>query len=255
MAQTAAKSCEICASAAGQYQCQQCDQLFCQNCKVGHLKTKMTKNHTFTSGDTSKIVKTYCKQHDELFIYQCIPCNTQVCRICVLKTHNGHKMTDSSEFAEKLRKEVNKEINDKIAILESNTKQLEKTTKQYQQEVKTVIAAINDEGSRLKKLVDKKVVELIQWVKGHESRQLKEIIKAKDEFKRDLENIKKLEQQFQTFQQDVNDETFNKRIDKLKSNVEEITVEILTSVPTMGYTPKQMSHDTISNLFGALNTR
>ncbi|XP_071127517.1 uncharacterized protein [Mytilus edulis] len=47
MAQSASKSCDICMSGQGRNLCEQCDQLMCENCKTLHLRSKISRNHTF----------------------------------------------------------------------------------------------------------------------------------------------------------------------------------------------------------------
>ena len=256
MAQMASKTCDICVSASGRYLCQQCDQLFCQNCKVGHLRSNITKNHTFGSGDNiRKHVKLNCQQHNELFIYQCLQCDTQVCRICVVKNHNGHKVSDLAGYSEKLRIDVNEIIETKMGKLQKSVNQLEKGTNQKQNEAKFAINAIMEEGNRLKQLIDRKVEELVKKVKVYESRQLKTLTSMQEDFNTELEKIQNYKQVLKTIQDNTEDHELNKQMSQLKLDVEKLTVMGLPSVTRLMYRPKEANNVSISELFGSIDTR
>jgi hypothetical protein len=50
----------------------QCDQVFCDDCKMSHLRSKISKRHIFLSGPNINMEKKAgCADHDENFIYLC----------------------------------------------------------------------------------------------------------------------------------------------------------------------------------------
>ena len=44
MAQAACKTCEICMRAPGLHYCTQCDQVFCDDCNMSHLRSKISRS-------------------------------------------------------------------------------------------------------------------------------------------------------------------------------------------------------------------
>ena len=99
MAQVANTSCEICKLASSQHYCNQCKQLFCNDCKVYHLRLKLCRNHTFITRPNITIEKKAggCTDHNEDFIYHCENCTQLICRLCVTKAHKQHAVMDIKE--------------------------------------------------------------------------------------------------------------------------------------------------------------
>jgi hypothetical protein len=67
----------------------QCDQLFCEDCKISHLRLKVCRNHTFLSGANIHVqqkAKVECADHKEDFIFFCEECDVLICRVCTTKT-------------------------------------------------------------------------------------------------------------------------------------------------------------------------
>jgi hypothetical protein len=87
MAQVANKVCDICMRTSGPHYCIQCDQLFCADCKMSHLRSKISKSHIFWSGTN---ISTRCTDHAEDFIYLCADCDQLICRVCVTNAHTRH---------------------------------------------------------------------------------------------------------------------------------------------------------------------
>lgn len=158
MAQAAASTCEICIGGPGEYYCQQCDQLFCGNCKLSHLRAKISKYHTFVGGSyINKEDKPHCTEHEESFLFYCHDCNTAVCRMCSVEKHSRYLMTDLTKSAVIIRSELVKNIESKQTSSQLNLNKIEKETKAYREKVKTVIKTITNEGNYWKDLIDQKV--------------------------------------------------------------------------------------------------
>ncbi|CAC5402511.1 unnamed protein product [Mytilus coruscus] len=157
MAQAATSACEIFIGEPGEYYCQQCDQLFCRNCKLSHLRAMISKYHTFLSGQhVYKEEEMLCTEHEESFLVYCHDCDTPVCRICTVKKHSRHIMTDLTTSTLKLKYELVGNFKSKVATIKLNLSKIEKDTKAYREEVKAVIKIITKEGNNWKKLIDKK---------------------------------------------------------------------------------------------------
>ncbi|CAC5355464.1 TRIM9_67 [Mytilus coruscus] len=216
MAQAASKTCEICVSGPGHNYCEQCDQLFCDGCKISHLRTKMTKNHTFLSGpNINPEVKLHCKEHDENFIYYCMECGTPVCKICAIKNHKRHDLSEIKESLEGINAEVKTDIETKIGKLQSKVAEVDQGTHTYQTDVKQVIQAIREEGRQLKEMIDKKVEGLIETIKEKDAKNAQTLQYIGNELKTALNKAKEQQKLYQDTQ-GIKDTT--KLLQKAKTN-------------------------------------
>ncbi|VDI05284.1 Hypothetical predicted protein, partial [Mytilus galloprovincialis] len=253
MAQAASKTCEICVSSPGHNYCEQCNQLFCDGCKISHLRTKISKDHTFLSGpNINPEVKQYCKEHDETFIYYCMECNSPICKICVIKKHKSHDFTEIKETIDGIKAEVKKGMDMKMEHLESKIADIDQGSNQYQADVNGVVNAIREEGRHLKELIDKKVESLVKSVKEKESKNLQTLQSIKNEIKTTLDKAKE-QQKFYQDSQEITDTT--KLIPKLKQiklqidQIQEMQVPIM---PSVKYAKKTVTESQIEKLFGEL---
>jgi hypothetical protein len=100
MAQAANKTCEICLRASSLHYCTQCDQVFCDDCKVSHLRLKLCKYHHFITKPNITMEKKAreCTYHNEDFIFLCQHCNQLICKSCVTTTHIQHTLRDIKEI-------------------------------------------------------------------------------------------------------------------------------------------------------------
>ena len=70
LAQCAVYLCEICDNKPGSQYCTNCEQYFCSNCKLSHLKAKISKNHTFKDAQQVNRKK---KQRNVNVTTNCLP--------------------------------------------------------------------------------------------------------------------------------------------------------------------------------------
>ena len=122
MVQAANKTCEICMRASGLHCCNQCDQVFCDDCKMSHLRSKISRNHTFMTGPNINTEKKAvgCKDHNEDFIYLCEDCNQLICRLCVTKAHQKHYLVDIKDSNNKVQTEISKYLDSKVDNVRSS---------------------------------------------------------------------------------------------------------------------------------------
>ncbi|XP_076072154.1 transcription intermediary factor 1-beta-like [Mytilus galloprovincialis] len=253
MAQAASKTCEICVSGPGHNYCEQCEQLFCDGCKISHLRTKMTKNHTFVSGpNINPEVKLYCKEHDENFIYYCMECSTPVCKICAIKKHKSHDFAEIKESTEGIKAEVKTVIDTKMRNLQSKITDIDQGTHTYQADIKKVIKDIRDEGRHLKELIDKKVAGLINTLKEKDARNVQTLQYVGNELKTALDKAKE-QQKFYQDTEGINDTTkLLQKLKQIKSQIDQIEEIQIPIMPSVKYAKKTVAEGEIDKLFGEL---
>lgn len=255
MAQAAASTCEICTGGPVEHYCQQCDQLFCVSCKLSHLRAKSCKNHTFLSGpNINQEKKLLCTEHEESFLFYCHDCETPVCRICTVKKHCRHLMTDLTESTLKLKSELVRNIESTVATSNFNLSKIETDTKAYREEVKAVIKTITEEGNNWKKLIDKKVNSLVKQVQDGEQNALHSM-SALTLFNRELldncqqwqNNVKEMET--------TTDVSLLQKLKQIKTDVDKIEFMHIPVAPSVSYRNRKSSGTNIDTLFGELQLR
>ncbi|XP_063416420.1 E3 ubiquitin-protein ligase TRIM9-like [Mytilus trossulus] len=256
MAQAASKTCEICISSPGHNFCEQCEQLFCDGCKISHLRTKMTKNHTFLSGpNINPEVKLYCKEHDENFIYYCMECSLPVCKICAIKSHKKHDLSEINESLESIKAEVKIDVETKIKKLQSIIAEIDQGTHTHQVDVQGVIQAIREEGKHLKEMIDTKVEDLIDTLKEKDTGIVQTLQSVGNELKTALDKAKE-QQQFYQDTQGIKDTTkLLQKLKQIKSQIDQIEVVQIPIMPSVKYAKKTVAESEIGKLFGELTFR
>lgn len=256
MAQVASKVCDICLSGHGEYYCQQCDQLFCGNCKLSHLRAKISKNHILLKGPDIKLnEKIFCKEHDnENFILYCHDCDIQVCIQCSVKQHSRHYMTDLKETSEKIKAELLGNLEYKVSTANLNISKMEKKTEVYRDEIKAVIKTITEEGNYLKELIDKKVEALIKSVQDGEQKEIQNLSAYTESYREVLDKCI-------TWQKEIGEvETkayslLLQKLKKIKTDVDLIELKQVLDKPSMSYSKKELCGTDIDTLFGKLSLR
>ena len=164
MAQAGNKTCEICNRASGLHYCTQCDHVFCDDCKMSHLRSKISRNHTFFIGFNIKTPNKIggCTDHNEDSIYLCEDCDQLICRLCVTKAHKKHAVVDIKDSNKEVQAEISKYLNSKVSNVRLSAKLIEGRTKTYKTEVEETVQAIIEQGNDIKEIVDRKVDSLIK---------------------------------------------------------------------------------------------
>ncbi|VDI08945.1 Hypothetical predicted protein [Mytilus galloprovincialis] len=242
MAQAASKTCEICVSGPGPNYCEQCDQLFCDGCKISHLRAKISKNHSFLSGpNINPEVKQYCKEHDENFIYYCKECNMPICKICVIEKHKSHDFAEINESTEGIKNEVKIVIDMKMRNLQSKIAVIDQGTHTYQADVQKVIQAIKEEGRHLKEMIDKKVEGLINTVKEKDRRNVQTLQSVGNELKTALDKAKE-QQKFYQDTEGIKDTTkLLQKLKQIKSQIDQIEEIQIPIMPSVKYVEKTVA--------------
>ncbi|XP_052075878.1 transcription intermediary factor 1-beta-like [Mytilus californianus] len=251
MAQSASKSCDICMSGPGHNYCEQCDQWMCENCKTLHLRSKISRNHTFLSGSNiNPEDKSFCKEHDENFIFYCIDCDMPICKICTVKTHKKHDMSEINESTQELQAEVKKIIDSKIKSITTNLNKIEQGTEMYKSDIKETIRVITEDGKQMKRWIDKKVQDLITSLIEKETANLKVFQSIRTGFQNYLEKFQKCQTAFTESQKVVDASKLLTQLKTIKSDLDVEGETQLPVMPTTKYNKKNVSEREIFNLFG-----
>ncbi|CAG2229161.1 unnamed protein product [Mytilus edulis] len=178
MAQSAIRTCEICNQATGIDYCQECQQLFCDNCKLMHLRMKLSRNHTFKDVDHPEVKLALCEEHEWPYILFCETCNSLICKKCVIKNHKSHKFEDItvekiskqqkivSEQLERFSKGI-KEEQCKVSVVKGN---MQNHGNHYEK----IREAISCRGKTIKSYVDEIVDSLSRKILETEHKQQQE---------------------------------------------------------------------------------
>lgn len=255
MAQAAFKPCEICDGKLAHHYCQQCDQLFCESCKTSHLRTKISKNHTFSIGrDSHQEEKTFCADHEEPFIFHCVDCDIVVCKICAVKRHNRHNMSEINESVLKLKEQLTKYAELKVKGLRKDIAMLDQKTMEYQSEVKSAIQAIIEDSERMKDLIDRKAGELIKSLKEYEEMNLKILSTANSKFSYNLHKVKNVQTTIEDAA-NMSDVALFPKLQQLQAELDKMETTRTPGIPIARYTRNKISQKEINTLFGDLSFR
>ncbi|XP_063416439.1 transcription intermediary factor 1-alpha-like [Mytilus trossulus] len=251
MAQSASKSCDICMSGPGHNYCEQCEQWMCENCKTLHLRSKISRNHTFLNGShINPEENPFCKEHDENFIFYCVDCDMPICKICSVKKHKKHDMSEINESTQALQTEVKKVIETKIRSFKTNLEKIEQGTGKFQSDMKEVIRVITEDGKQMKQWIDQKVQALITSLEEKETANLKVLQTIKTEFQNDLGKFEKCQTAFNECQKVANASKLLTQLKNIKSELDVKSEKQLPVMPTMKYNKKNVSEREMFNLFG-----
>ncbi|XP_071144981.1 E3 ubiquitin-protein ligase TRIM38-like [Mytilus edulis] len=251
MAQAASKTCEICVSAPGSWYCLDCEQLYCENCKILHARQKLSTNHQFEkASDFIPEVKSKCTDHNEDFTFVCLACDVTVCVYCVTEKHNGHKLSHLKDIIVQLKSKFEEDISTKINKARGNVYRLEHNLSAFNGQVETVIKSITEEGNKLKSMIDRctaKRIASLQEKARYESKRLSAIL---SDHKIAVENANALNnRKISIEEQSRIDGSLIKMLKTLNEGIDELGVS-LPEFPSATYTPKVVNENDISQLLG-----
>jgi len=250
MAQAANKTCEICIRASGLHYCTQCDQVFCDDCKMSHLRSKISRNHIFLSGpniNTEK--KVGCTDHNEDFIYLCEDCDQLICRLCVTKAHRKHAVLDIKDSNKKVETEISAYLDSKVTNVRSSAKLIEGRKNTYKTEIDGTVKVIIEQGNLIKEMVDKKVESLIKALRERESIELQSLFKANKDCKDLLEEATRHQGIYQDMTKECDEVALFQKMKKFKSDMKSIEV---IKLPSATYSRKNVSFSDVEKLLGNL---
>jgi len=253
MAQTAHTTCDICMRAPGLHYCTQCDQVFCDDCKMFHLRMKISRNHMFMTGtNINTETKVGCTDHDEDFIYLCEDCNQLICRLCVTKAHKKHAVVDVKDSNKEVQTEISKYLDSKVDNVRSSAKLIDKRTTTYKTEVEATVKVIIEHGNLIKDMVDKKVDSLIKALRERESIELQSLSRANKDCKDLLGEATRQQQIYQDMIKQCDEVALFHKMKKIKSDIYNLKSVDVTSLPSATYNRKNVNFSDVEKLFGNL---
>ncbi|CAC5378324.1 unnamed protein product [Mytilus coruscus] len=226
MATSGQKFCDICISqhitTPANVWCPECEENFCEKCKIHHEIAKATKKHeTIGIENVLKLpkfvqeIKTNCLEHDERFVIFCGDHEVPCCVECLHTTHNNCRMLtpvkkivqnikDSSAFLDievslaDLLSNIKRIIEDRTA----NLQELVKQKAQCEEEIKTARETINSYIDSLERDLTNKLHQVFV-AKDRRIKQVLTDLEARkitvDEMQKNVNSIKTIASNFQTF--------------------------------------------------------
>lgn len=253
MAQAASKTCEICVSAPGSCYCLDCEQYFCENCKVLHLRQKISTSHKFTeTSDFIPEVKSKCTDHNEVFSFVCIACDVPVCVCCVTEKHNGHKLSKLKDTIAQLETNIEEEVLKKLNKTSGTVFKLEQNISSFNVQVETVIQSITEEGNKIKSMVDQYTANKIAILQEQARKESEQLAAALSGHKTALDKAYALENRKRSIgEQSRHDGTLIKMLKNLHKDIDKLEVCPLPEFPSVTYNPIFVEENNISQLFGS----
>lgn len=125
-----------------------------------------------------------CEKHkDKALDLYCRFCKATICSSCLIRDHCGHSVTDVSEFLDKTRKHVMKEL-EKFSIFEKimtdKKASLDKYTDRFLDEIDATEKAINDLAEELMQLIARQKKSLAEELCSIKDRHLKEVFEKRE---------------------------------------------------------------------------
>ena len=252
MAQAANKSCEMCVRALGLHYCTQCDQVFCDDCKMSHLRARISRNHTFMTGTNVNMEKKAggCTDHNEDFVYLCEDCDQLICRLCVTKTHQKHYLVGIKDSNNKVQTEISKYLDSKVHNVRSSATLIERKAKTYKEDVEATVKVIIEHGNLIKAMVDKKVDTLIKALRERESIELQSLTKTNTDCKDLLGEATRQQQIYQDMIKQCNEVALFQKMKKIKSDIDNLKSVDVTRLPSTTYNMKSVNFSDVEKLFG-----
>lgn len=266
VAQVAVIICELCdQNKKGTWSCTDCDEAMCNQCKVTHLRSKASRNHTVvpiavqTQNENEPTI-VFCEIHKTVPIQMhCIECDVGLCVDCITgtSTHKSHDLIKVQEVIDNMKTELKRiisESNERITSCTNWIQCLQNHKEKYSKEAQTCIQSIKARGDILKVDIDKLIEDFIHEIQTSLTNDLdlleeKHVQKAKE--KEELE-------QFQATCEEELKKMSGYGVTKVMTELREKLGQIQTSLTTVSlevtnppyFTPFQTENKKLKEIFG-----
>ncbi|XP_076082557.1 E3 ubiquitin-protein ligase TRIM71-like [Mytilus galloprovincialis] len=251
MAQAASKTCEVCMSAPGSHYCIDCEEYYCDNCKLLHSRQKLSRDHQFQkASDLIPEDKSKCSEHKEELTLLCNTCNVPACPSCVTGNHNGHTFSKFGDAIAKLQGYNATTIRAKTNEANQNMKKIEDSLISFDNAVDSVIKAITDESNMIKSLVDKSVAQMIALVKEQSKKEKDKLMSMLSDAKSVLAAGQTLDRRKQELDKTRQEGSLVQQINNLKEEINKLHIQSLPEFPNISFKHKSVTEDDIKQLIG-----
>ncbi|VDI29176.1 Hypothetical predicted protein [Mytilus galloprovincialis] len=256
MAQAASKTCEVCVSAPGSPYCIDCEEYYCENCKLLHNRQKLSRNHQFQkASDLIPEGKAKCTEHKDELTLLYNTCNVPVCTRCVAGNHNGHTFSEFVDAVAKLQGENETKIRNKTQKAKQNIKKIEESLRSFDNSLESVITAINDEGTLIKRMVDETVAQMTALVKEQSKKEKDKLMNMLSDAKSVLVTGQTLDRKRKELDKTRQDGSLVQKINNLKEEIDKLTINSLPEFPNISFSRKAVAEDDIRQLIGTFTIR
>ncbi|XP_063405975.1 E3 ubiquitin-protein ligase TRIM71-like [Mytilus trossulus] len=251
MAQAASKTCEVCVGAPGSHYCIDCEEYYCENCKLLHNRQKLSRNHQFQkASDLIPEGKSKCSEHREKLTLVCNTCSVPVCTRCVAGNHNGHTFAEFVDAVTKLQGENETKIRTKTKEANQNIKMIEDSMKSFDNSVESVIKTITEKGSNIKRMVDEGVAQMIASVREQSKKEKDKLTNMLSEAKSVLAAGQNLDQRSKGLDKMRQDGTMVQQMKNMEEEINKLRIKHLPEFPNISLSRKSVSEDEIRQLIG-----
>ncbi|XP_052102911.1 E3 ubiquitin-protein ligase TRIM9-like [Mytilus californianus] len=252
MAQAASKTCEICVSAPGSCYCLDCEQCFCENCKLLHSRQKISAKHEFKkASDFIPEVQSKCTEHNEFFSFVCIACDVPVCVCCVTEKHNGHKLSKLKDTISELKSKIEQKVLTKLNKTSGNVSKLKQYLSLFNGQVETVIRSITEEGNKIKSMVDQYTANKITSLQEQARKESERLAAILSDHKIAFENAyASKNRKISIEEKSRHDGSLIKMLKTQNEDIDKVEVCPLPKFPSVSYIPKLVKDSDISQLLG-----
>ncbi|XP_063406009.1 E3 ubiquitin-protein ligase TRIM45-like [Mytilus trossulus] len=251
MAQAASKTCEVCMSAPGSHYCIDCEEYYCENCKLLHYRQKLSRNHQFQkASDLIPEGRSKCSVHKEELTLLCNTCNVPACPSCVTGNHNGHTFSKFVDAIANLQGDNETKIRGKTNETNQNIKKIEDSLSSFNNAVDSVIKAITDDSNMIKSLVDKSVAQMIALVKKQSKNERDKLMNMLSDAKSVLAAGQTLDRRRHELDKTRQDGSLVQQINNLKEEINKLHITSLPEFPIISFIHKSVNEDDIRKLIG-----
>lgn len=153
--------CQLCDRNCIKWKCVECAELFCDDCKKVHGRSKATRHHQVVSiRDINEEIlensalNLNCPHHNCVCTMLCATCSECTCANCVTDNHNGHTFQDLKSLLDKKKKEAKKALNDLETIFIPHLESLPLNSHDADSDVSAAKSALDKRARSLKLAVD-----------------------------------------------------------------------------------------------------
>ena len=237
----------------GQFYCNDCHRLLCEQCRDEHKKCPNTKNHELVLYRHRKHQLPQEKCHDHptrnIDIF-CRDCKTPICSKC-MKEHRGHEFDDLEDiYADKYtlwQGEFSKMQKYFLPTTQSLKSDIEEDAKQIKEIMQSIRTFMKSEAKSLKNLVDKVTSANIEHTHTMEKSLLKMLKSQESTYDGYITYLGEMSDEFQEYLSVTNKKLLFSKILKIQP-IQETT----KPVPPV-FTASPFNRNDITNLLGKIN--